>query len=304
MLVADRAEPSQEIQRREHVAAAPLGGFDEDAPDRPRLDGLPDLGVKLLQARGRTIRERPAFQPVRRAFVERAAVTGRIRQDRGELAELTAERLAESRQPADAQRAVPEAVVRAGESDHAGLAAVEQRGLQRRLDRLEARVRQDRLARLPEPASVRDRAQFLAEPHLEFRRVHIAHAVDEPGRLRDHRSAHRRRAVAQPRDGEGGGEIEEAVAVGVPHVGPFRALPEHGELAVHVRDVARFGGLQTAGQLARARSGNLGDDGGQHRRDLPRQAVVERDVLRRRAGPGVLPRFDHRPLAQGLPALG
>ena len=136
--VAQRAEHREKIPRRHHASAAALHRLDEDRADLPLRDRLLDLVVEFFKARRRAVRAFRALGAEILPHPERAAVAVRVGEEGRKLPELCAERLAEKRNASRGERAEAEPVVAARERDHPRLPAVEHRGLQRRLDRLEA----------------------------------------------------------------------------------------------------------------------------------------------------------------------
>ena len=133
-VVADVAEEGEEIARRGDDAAAALDGLDEDAADIALGDGAGDLLVDGGEAGGGAIGEGVAFEAEFFLDAEGAAEAMGVGDPGGEVLELGAEGIAEEGEAGGGDRAHAEAVVGAGEGDDAGLAAVEEGGLEGGLD--------------------------------------------------------------------------------------------------------------------------------------------------------------------------
>jgi hypothetical protein len=160
------------------------------------------------------------------------------------------------------ERAEREAVISAGEGDHARLAGRDERRLERALDRVGARAAQHGAR----GAAAREaRRQRLEQRDLHRRRVHVAHRVHQPGCLLGDGGDHARVRVPGVRDAEAAAEVDEAVAVRVPDVRAGCALPTNGRLRHEAGDVAALDRRQPRRERARARAGHGGADLGQQR---------------------------------------
>ena len=164
----------------------------------------------------------------------------------------------------DGKRAVAETVVAAGEGEDAPPLRRQPRGFQRRFDRFAARVGEDRLARAELPLPEGELRKPAAQCGLLRARMDVAHGVVKSRDLVLHGNHDFLRRKTEARNAEAAGQIEEAVAVDVPHIRALRALPEHRKAGRDVGHIARFMRAQLHRQLARTRAGDGGDEFGPH----------------------------------------
>ena len=265
-LVANLPQQPQKIARRNNIPSPALHGLDQDRPDLATRDFRPDSFLQFLQTTAAAIGKFPALQRESPAMAERTPVAIRIGHGHREASELRGEGRTEKLQSRSLERAIAEAMVSALEDQHARFAAVQEGGFQRGLDRIRTGIPQDRFAAARTPTSEGQLAEHFAEFHLALRRMHVAHGMEQASGLRGQGIAHRRGRMTQARHAEPRGEIEEAIAVGIPHIDPLGALPENRPAFGQHRDVPRLDTPQARRQFARARTGNLGAQFRQHGR--------------------------------------
>ena len=146
--------------------------------------------------------------------------------------------------------AVGQAVVAAGEGDDAGTAGVDRGGFEGGFDGFGAGVGEEDAGGRLVPATEREPGEFAGELEFEFVGMNVAHRMQElPGLLADG-GDDAGVGVADGGDAEGGGEVNVAVAVGVPDVGAGGALPEDRPMRREVGDVAGFDGVELPGKGA------------------------------------------------------
>ena len=155
-------------------------------------------------------------------------------------------------------------MIAATKCDHSRFSRVQQRGLQRRLDGLEAGVAQDRLRTARTPPLECQRTQPLAHFGLQLRGMHVAHRVHELRRLRGERVADFRPSVPRRRDAKCGREIEKAVAIRIPHIHALGALPENRPVLRGECHIPRLDAPQPRGKFARTRARDVALDLGKH----------------------------------------
>ena len=157
-------------------------------------------------------------------------------------------------EPARCERAEAEAVVAAAKDDDAGLAGVEEGGFEGGFDSVGAGVAENDFGGAALPALEGEGGEFFAKFGFGFGGVDVAHGVNELGGLCRHRRC--RRAVSEGGDAKRGGEVEVAVAVGVPDVHAVCALPKNGPLGRGEGDVARLSATQPCGEREGPRAGD------------------------------------------------
>ena len=257
VVITELAEQWQEFQRRNVDAAARLDGLDEDGADLLPAEGLANARFHFVAAdvkRLCQLRFADCGLWIRR--LEPPHVGGCWKgNEMTKLAELRAERSPEVLSVRRVQGPVAQSVIRALEGDDALSAGGEHGGLERRLDRLEAGVAENGLARfriMPRPPLKRDPAQFPRQLRLERVRMHIAHRVQERRHLPLAGADDARVRVPRRRDAERGRQVKILAALGVPDVNALRTLPDDGPVArrIEERDVARFVGAKVFEGLA------------------------------------------------------
>ena len=265
-LVANLPQQPQKIARRNNIPSPALHGLDQDRADLATRDFLPDPFLQFFETAAAAIGKFSAFQREAPAMAERTAVAIRIGNRNSEATKLRGEGCAEKIQRRHLERPVAKSVIRPFEDQHARFAAVQEGGFQRGLDRIRTGIPQDRFAAARTPTSESQLAEHFAQFHFALRRMHVAHGMEQASGLRGQGIAHRRGRMTQARHAEPCCEIEEAIAVGIPHIDPLGALPENRPAFGQHRDIPRLDTPQARRQFARARTGNLGAQFRQHGR--------------------------------------
>ncbi len=174
-------------------------------------------------------------------MVLRGAVGIRVGREHRIFPKLPHERSAEVRARLHRQRAVGKPVVPAAEGEHAGLPGSKGRRLERSLDRFGTRAGQNALAQVAR----RHAGKLAQQRHLHIWRMHVAHPVQQPPRLRADRLHDTRVRVPCPGHRECSRQVHVGVAVHIAHVGAPGFGPEHREVRCQIRDTGRL----VAGEL-------------------------------------------------------
>ena len=145
VLVTKPAQQRQKPRRRNVDAAAHLNRLDQHRANPFAPEKAPHVGFDWLQSRRGVSPGLCCSGALKPGQARRLAYFGK-RHKVAELAKLAAERRPEMRAVGGIERAIAKAVISAFKGNHARLARRQQRRLERRLHRLEARVAEDRLA--------------------------------------------------------------------------------------------------------------------------------------------------------------
>ena len=180
----------------------------------------------------------------------------------------------------DIERAVAEAVICAFKGDHSRLARRQQRGLERRLHRLEPRIAENCLAcgcrrappvdfglwtldfGLPQPSFERDPTQLPRQPSLKHVRVHVAHRMEQSAHLPLPGLDYTRVGVPGRRHAEGGGQVQILLPLRIPNMHARGPFPNDGPRAIRLneRHIARFVGPEQPQCLANGHSAETTDE--------------------------------------------
>jgi hypothetical protein len=234
--VRQPAKQREEAGGRNADATPGLDGFDQDGSRGSPAQEAPDDCLRGGEARG-------VFRGGgRRALGER--------DEAPELAQLIAERAAEMFAMGRVERAVTEPVIPALEREDSRASGGQTGGLQGGLDGFEPGTAEDHATAergrggggRAGPALECQPAEFAGQPGLEGVGVDVAHGVEQATHLAACGGDHGRVGVAGGGDAEGGGEVEIATALGIPHPASAGAFPDDGPRPVgsDERDVARF----------------------------------------------------------------
>ena len=171
----------------------------------------------------------PPFEGKDTAVPKRTPETIRIRHAHCESTELRGEGCAEKLQCRCFECSVAEAMVSALEDQHARFAAVQEGGFQRGLDRIRTGISQDRFAAARTPTLRRSARRAVRTVPLSLS-AGCTSPMAWSRRFGDCvRQVHRApawRRMTQARHAEPRGEIEEAIAVGIPHIDPPRRFSQ------------------------------------------------------------------------------
>ena len=159
-------------------------------------------------------------------------------------------------------------MVAALEGGDAGFSGGEDGGFEGGFDGFETGVSQQGFAGLAGPALEGEVAEFFAELDFEACGMDIAHGMEERcGLVAEGVGSG---AVAEGGDAEGAGEVEEAVAVGIPDVRSVGAFPEDGPIGRGEGGVAAFDAAEACGEFEGARAWDFRDQRGKHASSLVR----------------------------------
>jgi hypothetical protein len=252
-LVGDVQDPllgAELAQRREEAVA----GDDEPALAHDRLD---DDGGDVLRADGRAHLVDRALGARRAAPIGRRPRGAAVRVGERQAVDLGSERpealLVRSDLGGERHRQERPPVERVVEHHHGRPAGHVPGDLHRVLHGLGARVRQHRHLRV---VAGGDLVELLRQGHVRLVQGDVEAGVGVPVDLLADRLDHRRRGVAGVQHGQAGGEVDEPVAVDVLDDRAARGLDEDGDGVEHRLG---YGRLPAGQQLARAGSGDLGD---------------------------------------------
>ena len=131
-------------------------------------------------------------------------------------------------------------MVASGERDDTRFAAMEQGGLNRNFDCLEAGIAQSCFSVAESPPLEGDLALPLAEEGLVLPRMHVSHSVQQFGRLIDQCCSNRGVGVAVPYNCEAPGEVQETILVDVPNIRSRSSLPKNREVWTDIGHVSIF----------------------------------------------------------------
>src|SRR5262245_40133172 len=111
-----------------------------------------------------------------------------------------------------------EPVIASGKGQYARFSRPQHRGFERGFNRFETGVAQDYLAGAGAPALEGQFAELFAKSDFSFRRMNVAHRVNQLCRLLGDGGSDRRIRMSETRDAEGRSQVEKPVAVGVPDI--------------------------------------------------------------------------------------
>lgn len=244
VLVAPAAEGREKFGRWDDDAAAALDRLDEDGGDFSRgelaegcFERFPAVGLR----------------------------SGRVREEVRNRSELGGKGIAKPRNSRAEEGAVAESVVAASEADDVGALGGEAGGFEGGLDGIGAGIAEERFSGFAEPALKRERAELLAEGDFFTSGVDVAHGVNELRGLCG--KGWRGKRVSERGDTERAGEVEQAIAVSIPDVATFGALPEDWPLLIGVDGVVAFDASEIGGECARLGAGNGGEQVREHGAD-------------------------------------